>query len=916
MKILLCRIVAVLCGVVLPLGPWVRTTPVGLASHTLLGAHANQTRLAQVRYIRRGLSVQPPHRQMQAAVLKESLYQRYLLRTGAEQQASIRFRDGTTLHLNQRTDAVLSSPHLTVVQRGEIAQYLTPGTNHQIQTSSAVASAIGTTFVVLHGALQVANPAGRVVVTSNHESVVTASTAPSPPSPVNARAVFAWTSGIPTPDLGEDVALDANGGTIVGYSSQRQGPGTAGKIRHINDGLLSQGWESADGQVANQWVKIGFLGGNFYRLSAVIIDPAATFGSPANAALKDFQIRVSSTGTDDASFTTVFQGRCRLEDSLQRFIFATPVRARYVELVAQDNYGNPQRIAVAEWEVVANTSLFAQPTGIALDGAGNVYVADTNGNRIQKLSPRGKLLAAWGSKGSGPGQFQRPQGIAIDGQGHIYVADTYNHRIEELAPNGRFVGAWGSSGIQQGHLLFPRGLAIDPRGYLDVADDTGRIQQLAPHGSSGVWRTILPMGTLSAPEGLARDQQGHLWVADTGNDRLVELSAAGKVLQTMGAGGTIPGSFSEPTGIALARDGTLYVADSLHARVQHLATRGKVLASWGTAGSGRGQFLLPTAVALDRQGRVYVTDQGNSRVQSFSAAGKLQAVWGKYASIPQILGEPAGVAADGHGNIYVTDDLNDRVQQRDSQGRVRAVLGYHGYVARRPHGGLGQFWYPHGIAIDPQGAIYVADTFNNRIQILAPRGPIAAFGAPGQFATPEGVAADVHGNIYVADSGHNRVQKLSPRGRVLWTVGSRGTGSGQFVFPTGIAVARTGQVYVSDLEGDRIQKLSASGKVLAVWGQAGQRGTGALLGTSGRFLRPGGLAVDVQGNVYVADTGHNAVQKLSPDGAVLQVFEIPGPNAAPVSVTLDRHDNLYVADNLNSRIVKLAPTGEVLGIWD
>jgi sugar lactone lactonase YvrE len=899
--------------------------------------------VAQVRYIYRGLGVQPPHQGRRSGKMHDPLYNQYGLQTQSNQKASIGFTDGTVLHLNQDTDAILSSPHQTTVKSGEVAEYLAAGTNHRVQTPAAVASAIGTTynvevvgntttFVVLHGALQVANAKGAVVVKSNHQSTVVTNQAPEPPVPADAKAVFAWTAGIPTPDLGEDVALDANGGQVLSESSQREGPGDSGHASHIDDGSLSQGWQSAQGKTSNQSVTVGFLGGNFYRISDVIIDPAATGGDRASEDLKDFAIKVSSTTTDPASFTTVYQGTCKQEAGLQHFTLPVPVRAKYVQLEALSNYGSPDRVAVAEWEVVATASLFAQPSGIAVDSAGKVYVADTNSDRIDKLSSTGKMLAHWGSKGTRPGQFLRPTGVAIGPSGDIYVTDTGNARVEQFSSRGKFLTAWGTSGMSAGQFEFPRGIAVDSLGNVYVSDVSAslvgglqwfiRIQKFSSSGKLlADWDNLVDAGQVPVAGGLTFDRQGNLLVADTGANDVVQVSSAGKVLRTYGGYGSAPGRFNQPADVAVDASGAIYVVDSDNYRIQRIASTGMVT-TWGTAGYGKGQFVLPQGIATDKQGNLLVSDSFNSRIQKLSPVnGKIRAVWGKYATVPNVLGEPAGVAVDPNGFVYITDSVNDRLQVRSPNGRVAAIIGYHGNVhLEKNTKGLGQFWYPHGIAIDAKGEIYVADSLNCRIQLLAPRGPIGTFGtcgkALGHFSAPWGVAVDRKGNIYVADTGNNRVQKLSPSGSVLWSVGTHGTGPRQFGFPTGIAVDSKGNVYVSNLTQDvntgapdgRIEKLSAQGKVLAVWGQPDP------LGLS-RFAAPAGMAVDAHDNLYVADSGHNVIQKLSPDGKVLFVYALPGPNANPVDVAVDKHGNLYVADHLNDRVVKLAPTGEVLAIW-
>jgi hypothetical protein len=327
------------------------------------------TLVAKVSYIWHGLTVRPPHKPRMKGKKKMPLYNQYSLETKRQQKASIRFKDGTTLHLNQQTDAVLRSPHLTYV-KGEAYQTIAPGSNHQVQTASALAAAVGTSFdvksirggsefIVVHGALKVKGKSGPAVyVKPNQVSVVQQGQAAQQPQQIDAQRATSWTNGMPAAPVGENVALDANGGRVVAFSSQYTSPsqGNFWRAAWVIDGRLDYGWDTNAGHTSNEWVKIGFSGNKTYTLTKVLIDPAATHGDSPTADLKDFQIRVSTTGTDDASFTTVLTNSCLQKNSLQSFSFPQPVQAKYVELYLVDNYGSPDWITIAEFEAVSKPS--------------------------------------------------------------------------------------------------------------------------------------------------------------------------------------------------------------------------------------------------------------------------------------------------------------------------------------------------------------------------------------------------------------------------------------------------------------------------------------------------------------------------------------------------------------------------------
>ena len=344
--------------------------------------------LAEVRFIHLGLTVQPPKSPPQAGRVQQALYQEYALRTDKQQRASIGFVDRSVLHLNQLTDAVLRSPSLTYVDHGEVSQVLEPGTQHRVQTATALAAATGTSFdvraadhqslfLVVEGSLLVSNPMGSVVVKTNEATLVVAGKAPGAPFAIDAKGAIGWTAGLSAPDppLETNIALDANGGHVIAVSSQSSsGPGTGqSDARFLIDGRFDTGWATGAGQVANQWVKIGFQQDKMYFISRVIIVTPASDGHRPSSGLRDFQIRVSTTGTDDASFVTVLRGTCHERTGPQRFSLSRPVRAKYVELYVMDNYGDPTGTDVAEFEVaggsVSAPSTSACPIAHACIGA-------------------------------------------------------------------------------------------------------------------------------------------------------------------------------------------------------------------------------------------------------------------------------------------------------------------------------------------------------------------------------------------------------------------------------------------------------------------------------------------------------------------------------------------------------------------
>ncbi|MFA5414208.1 MAG: PKD domain-containing protein [Methanoregula sp.] len=370
---------------------------------------------------------------------------------------------------------------------------------------------------------------------------------------------------------------------------------------------------------------------------------------------------------------------------------------------------------MAKWGSVGEgDGQFAYPFDITVDSLDNVYVADTQNDRIQKFSSTGTFLTKWGSAGSNDGQFSYPQGITIDTNGNVYVSDSSNNRIQKFSSTGTFLTKWGGySG--DGQFYFPTGVAVD--------------------------------------------SSDNIYVADYCNHRIQKFSSNGAFLGKWGSYGTRDGQFNRPNGITIDPSGNVYVLNSWDPRIQKFGSTGNFLAKWGSEGSGDGQFTYPQDVAIDSECNVYVADTSNDRIQKFSSTGAFLGKWGSYGTEDGQFKYPGGVATDSSGNIYVIDSSNNRIQKFSSNGIFLGKWGSWGSSD-------GQFDYPKGIAVDSAGNIYVTDSSNNRIQKFSSNGIfLGKWGSlgssDGQFNYPEGIAVDSSGNIYVSDGNH-RIQKFSP----------------------------------------------------------------------------------------------------------------------------------------------------------
>lgn len=333
---------------------------------------------------------------------------------------------------------------------------------------------------------------------------------------------------------------------------------------------------------------------------------------------------------------------------ITRLLAACSAKALALALGALGAISIPSSVSaqtfVAEWAEADIGRL--GPTGLAIDTVGGVkylYAADSTFGRIIKFNlATGQRAQVIGTTGFGPVEFNAPYGIAVDPVSHdIYVAERQNRRIQRITSNGTFVMAWGGPGNGDNQFASPIGIAADGAGNVYVVDHGNhRVQKFNVTNSGGTWqanhvRTWGGLGSgpgqLNNPYGIALDAQNTLWVADGGNGRVVRFDANGNYMSVVGWPGTGDGQFITPTWVSFDSAGSMYVTetnsdpsnllapDISHQRIQKFNAAGQFVSKWGSYGENGGQFRLPFQVVVDLAGdSAYVSDYYNTRLQKFS----------------------------------------------------------------------------------------------------------------------------------------------------------------------------------------------------------------------------------------------------------------------------------------------------------
>ena len=628
---------------------------------------------------------------------------------------------------------------------------------------------------------------------------------------------------------------------------------------------------------------------------------------------------------------------------------------------------------------------FNTPFGVATDWNGTVYVADQFNHRIRRITSAGVVTTLAGSgtpgatDGTGTGaSFNYPYGVAVDSTGTVYVSDNANQCIRKITSAGvvtRLAGS-GTSTFADGtgtgaSFRSPSGITVDSSGHVYLADrDNNRIRKITPVGvvttlagqtAAGSADGTGTNATFSGPIGVVADLFGNVYVSEFNNHRIRRITSDGIVTTLAGStvgfndGTRTNAQFNFPQAISIDPLGVLYVAEEGGERIRKITPAGVVttLAGTGSVGFANGTALQatfnnPHGIAVDRFRQAYVGDKdnhvirkiadaytlpdNNGVVTTFIGNGGIGAI-NNAAGIDVNSFNPHGVAVDSAGNVYFADEGAHVIRKITSTGVTTTFAGVVNNASSSDGTGTNAtFGYPHGVAVDSAGNVYVISGFT-KIRKITPSGVVTTLAGSGaqtfndglgtnaSFNRPVGIAVDSSGHVYVGDTSNHRIRKITPAGVVTTFAGNgtqgfvNGTGTNAtFSSPHGVALDFSGNLYVADKDNCLVRKITPTGVVTTL---AGSITPGAADST---FNAPRGIAVDSAGNVYVTSsdnilkiTSAGLTTRLAGNSGLQRFANGVGTNAGfwnPYGLAVDSAGIVYVSEYSNQRIRKIG-TGTV-----
>ena len=590
----------------------------------------------------------------------------------------------------------------------------------------------------------------------------------------------------------------------------------------------------------------------------------------------------------------------------------------------------------------ATSAKLGTPLGGFVDSLGNIFIADTDNNRIREVVAATGVISTVAGGGSsrvflggdgGPAlsaSIVEPKGLFVDGAGNIFIAESRGSRIREVsAATGNIqtvagimqpsasspVVGYNGDGIPatSAKLFTPQGVFADGVGNIFIADyhnnrvreivkSTGLIQTIAGTGTSGYSGEGMSATSaeLFQPSAVFVDGSGNIFIADTGNGRIREVS--GGVISTIaGNGNAYPpsGAFSVPYTVSLDGAGNLFVTDGIGIDELIVATNATVnlaknvafgnSCAGGLTPASTITFSGPTSVSVDASGNIFFA--GGYCVQELVAAtGAIKTMAGNGTFGFSGDGGPAtsaqlsnpSVFVDEPGNIFIADSGNSRVREvLASTGNIQTVAGngsVPGFNFTSGPATAVPLNSPQSLFVDSSGNIFIADDgYGQILEVVAATGMIQSVVGMGNFVSPMGLFLDGTGNIYIADTGDNRVLKVDAvtgtvqtiAGSPSGTAGFSGDGgpatSALFNFPNAIVVDGSGNVFISDGTNHRIREVFAGSGIIQTVAGSGVEGFAGDGGpaTSAQLNYPSGLTIGLLGNLIIADANNARVRSVA-----------------------------------------------------
>ena len=629
-----------------------------------------------------------------------------------------------------------------------------------------------------------------------------------------------------------------------------------------------------------------------------------------------------------------------------------------------------------------NATLF-DSQGIALDGAGNLYIADTNNNIIREVNAKSGIITTvagtppttqFGGSSSGgysgdggpatSAKLNIPVGIAIDGAGNLYIADDQNDVIRKVTASigiittvaGKYPPysySWGGDGdsATEAHFYNPSSVSVDSTGNLYITEEWSKIREVTVSGVTPTTVTAAPLFSVSAGS-YASPQTVTLTDPTPGAAIYVTLNGAAPTTLAAGYHGPInvtgavtiqaiavaPGDLpSEPVSAAytITAPPTAVISTVAGNGTQGLPDTG----AGGPATSA--EIGAPQAVALDASGNLYFSDNDNNVVWMVSAStGIISIVAGNGTrgyygdngpATSAQLESIGGLAVDSAGNLFISDTNDDVVREvAATTGVINTIAGTWGRnicigntffpTCQFGDGGPAAsaiLAYPEGLAVDSAGNLYIADTSHYVVRkITASTGIITTvagnqteeYSGDGGPATSAGLldvetlAVDSADNLYISSINTGRIRKVTASTGMITTVAGIGNINGNSgdgglaikaeIYPEGIAVDAAGNLYLSSGD-DAVREVSASTGIITTVAGNGYYGTGGDGGsaTAAGLEAPQGIAVDVLGNLYIADEGSYRIREVTYPGKTTSA-----PTFSPAAGSFTAVQTVYLTD--------------------